>query len=272
MRLGVSSYAFGWAVGVPGREPDVPFTERDLLDFARRHGLGVVQIGDHIPLHAFAPARLEELRDAAAQAGAGIELEIGARGLTEPHLARYIELAGILRARLIRFVIDGPDHKPTAREVIALLRAFRPRLEDGGVTLGLENHDRFPARVLREIVERSESPGVGICLDTANSFGAGEGLAEVLRELAPLTVNLHVKDFTIRRLPYAMGFTMEGRPAGRGMLDVTVLCDALAPHGRCRTAVLETWTPPEPDLTTTLAKERAWTEESIAYLKPRFAP
>jgi sugar phosphate isomerase/epimerase len=270
MRLGVSSYAFGWAVGVAGRQPEVPFTERDLLDFARTHGLGVVQIGDHLPLHTFTSARLEELRDA-AQTGAVVELEIGARGLTEPHLARYVELARLLRARLLRFVIDGPGYEPTAHDVAALLRVFRPRLEDSGITLGLENHDRFPSRVMREIVEQTDSACVGICLDTANSLGAGEGLAEVLRELAPFTVNLHVKDFAIRRLPHAMGFTVEGRPAGRGLLDVAALRDALAPHGRCRTAILETWTPPESDLTATLAKERAWAEESIAYLKPLFA-
>ena len=272
MRLGVSSYAFGWAVGVAGREPAAPLTEHSLLAFARAQGLGLVQIGDHIPLHGFAPDRLTALRDAAAESGAPVELEIGARGLTERHLARYIELARFLRVRLIRFVIDGPGYEPPAEDVTALLRASLPLLEGDDLILGLENHDRFPARLLREIVERTGSSRVGICLDTVNSLGAGEGLAEVLRELAPLTVNLHVKDFAIRRLPHAMGFTVEGRPAGHGMLDVAALRDTLAPHGRCRTAILETWTPPESDLTATLAKERAWAEAGIAYLKPLFAP
>lgn len=272
MRLGVSSYAFGWAVGVPGREPVAPFTERQLLAFARAHGLGVVQIGDHIPLHTFEPARLQALRADAAQIDASVALEIGARGLTGTHLARYLELAAFLGARLLRFVIDAPGYEPSADEVVALLQTFRQRLESSGVTLALENHDRFPARALREIVERTDSPGVGICLDTANSLGAGEGIGEVLRELAPFTVNLHVKDFAIRRVPHAMGFVVEGRPAGRGMLDVAALRDAVARHGRCSTAILETWTPPEPDLASTIAKERAWAEESIAYLKPLFAP
>lgn len=271
MRLGVSSYAFGWAVGVPGREPETPFTERHLLAFARAHGLGEAQIGDHIPLHTFEPARLQALRADAALPAAPVALEIGARGLTGTHLAHYLELAAFLGADLLRFVIDGPGYEPAAEDVVALLRAFIPRLEAGGVTLGLENHDRFPARVLRGIVERTDSPRVGICLDTANSLGAGEGLGEVLRELAPITVNLHVKDFVIRRVPHAMGFVVEGRPAGRGMLEVAALRDAIAPHGRCRTAILETWTPPEADLASTLAKERAWAEESIAYLKPLFA-
>ncbi|MGH7956941.1 MAG: hypothetical protein ACREH8_08005, partial [Opitutaceae bacterium] len=65
---------------------------------------------------------------------------------------------------------------------------------------------------------------------------------ETLRIRAPHTVNLHVKDFAITGVPCAMGFTVTGRPAGRGMLDVAAVRDAVAVHGRCRTAILETWT------------------------------
>ena len=96
-------------------------------------------------------------------------------------------------------------------------------------------------------------------------------MGHVLDQLGPLAVNLHVKDFAVSRVPYAMGFNVTGRPAGRGMLDVPALRDTIAAHGRCRSAVLETWTPPEPALADTLAKERRWAEESIVYLKPLFA-
>src|SRR5687768_12742905 len=49
MQLGVSSYAFGWAVGVPGHPPPRPFNEHDLLEFARAFELSVIQFGDHMP-------------------------------------------------------------------------------------------------------------------------------------------------------------------------------------------------------------------------------
>jgi sugar phosphate isomerase/epimerase len=271
MQLGVSSYAFGWAVGVAGHLPPVPFDELALLAFARTHHLGLVQFGDHIPLHAFDAARLARLHAAASTGGDTIAIETGARGLTEPHLNRFLEVSRALNARLLRFVIDGPGYEPAVDDVVALLRAALPALEAADLTLGIENHDRFPARTLRMIIERIGSERVGICLDTANSLGAGEGLGYVLDQLAPHTVNLHVKDFAISRVPYAMGFTVEGRPAGQGMLDVPALRTTLLKHRRCRTAVLETWTPPEAALVDTLAKERRWAEESLAYLKHLFA-
>ena len=268
MQLGISSYAFGWAVGVAGFPPPSPFNEHDLLEFARTSGLHVVQFGDHVPLHTFEAARIADLRDAAIRDG--LTLEIGARGLTAEHVKRHLAIARELHSPLIRFVIDGPGYEPAFEDAVAIVRDAVPLLAAANVTLGIENHDRFPARVLRTMIERIGSRHVGICLDTANSLGAGEGLGHVLDQLAPFTVNLHVKDFAITRVPYAMGFTVAGRPAGRGMLDVPALRDAVAAHGRCRSAILETWTPPESTVAATIAKERRWARDSIAYLKPLF--
>ena len=107
---------------------------------------------------------------------------------------------------------------PPPDDLIALLRNAGPALAAANVTLALENHDRFPAATLRGIIESAAIPHAGICLDTANSLGAGEGLSAVTETLAPLTVNLHVKDVRISRLPHMMGFVVEGRPLGAGQL------------------------------------------------------
>jgi len=270
MQLGVSSYAFGWRIGVRGYPAPPPYAERELLDFARAHALRVVQYGDHVPLHSFSPDRLERLRTEAGSGADRIELEIGGRGLTRTHLARCIQLARVLESPLLRFVIDGPDYEPSTAEVTELLREVVPVLENENLILGIENHDRFPARTLSAIMDDVGSRYVGICLDTANSLGAGEGLEHILEHLGRHTVNLHIKDFAIKRLPHAMGFHIEGRPAGAGMLDVASLRDRLEPHGRCRSAVLETWTPPEISFADTLAKEQRWAEQSLAHLKPLF--
>jgi sugar phosphate isomerase/epimerase len=150
-----------------------------------------------------------------------------------------------------------------------VLREVAPLLD--GIQLGIENHDRFPARTLRSMIEAAGSDRIGICLDTANSLGAAEGLETIVSVLGSLTLNLHLKDFCIARVPHLMGFTVEGRPAGGGMLDVRWLLDQLAPFGRCETAILELWTPPESDIAQTVAKEEAWAAESVAFLKPFFA-
>lgn len=266
MILGLSSYTFGWAVGVPGHRPAHPLDEQGLLDLVCAHGLSLLQIGDNLPLHTFEPARLDRLAERAARAG--VQLEVGARRLTSDRVAAYAAIARRLGATLVRFVIDDADYHPTPSAVAEILRAAVGELE--GLTLGLENHDRFAAATLRGILEDAGSERIGICLDTANSLGAGEGLNTVLEVLGPWTVNLHIKDFQIERLPHLMGFTVTGRPAGGGFLDVPGLLARLAEFGRCRTAVLELWTPPEAELDQTLAKEATWARQSVDFLKPLF--
>ncbi len=266
MILGLSSYTFGWAVGVPGHPPACPLDEHGLLDRCREHGVKLLQIGDNLPLHSFDDARLDRL--AARAASEGIQLEVGARGLTLARLAHYAGLARRLNAKLIRLVIDETDYHPTPDTAARLLRDGVPLLD--GLTLGIENHDRFPAATLRKMIQSANSDRIGVCLDTANSLGAGEGLETVVRELGALTVNLHIKDFHIARVPHLMGFAVEGRPAGDGMLNLPALLEQLVPFDRCQTAALELWTPPEPQWEDTLAKEALWATQSLEFLKPFF--
>jgi sugar phosphate isomerase/epimerase len=264
MKPGVSSYAFGWAVNA-GR-----FTPDRLLDFALEHQLPVVQFGDHVPLHLLQAAELDRL--AARAREAGVEIQTGARRLTAEHLETCLTIARRLGARLLRFVIDEGDYQPPPDGIASLLRNALPSLASAGVTLAIENHDRFPCATLRRLVDDLDSPQVGICLDTANSLGAGEGIAEVLAQLAPVCVNLHLKDFAIARLPYLMGFTVTGRPLGEGMLPLAQVLATVARHDRCRTAVVETWPPPEAEISATLAKELDWAIRSVQVLRAALCP
>lgn len=265
MQLGISTYTYGWAVGTPGNRPDKALDEQTLLDRAKAFGVSLVQFGDNLPLHELPAERLHELRQRAEKED--ITIEIGARGLTDSHLLRYIDLTRQLGSRLLRFVIDAPGYEPTIADVVTLIRGAVPMLERANITLGIENHDRLLAHEFANIVERVGSPNVGICLDTVNSMGTGERLAEVVQTLAPYTVNLHMKDFGIRRLPHLMGFQIDGRPAGQGRLNIPWLVDQVRSAGHCQTAVLEQWVVPEADLTDTIAKEAAWATESMAYLQ-----
>src|SRR5688572_5329137 len=120
MLLGLSSYTFGWAVGVRGYEPSRPLDEFGLLDKCREHGVKLLQIGDNLPLHTFDSARLERL--AARARDDGVQLEIGARRLTAERLTEYAGLARKVGARLIRFVIDDSDYHPKPDAVAETLR------------------------------------------------------------------------------------------------------------------------------------------------------
>ena len=146
-----------------------------------------------------------------------------------------------------------------------------PEFRAAGVQLAIENHDRFPASVLAQLVEHLGPDQAGICLDTVNSFGALEGPEVVVDTLAPYTLNLHVKDFTIVRADSLMGFVINGCPAGTGRLNVPWLLDRLAAAGRDVNAIVELWTPFGPNLEATIAREREWADESVRRLR-QFIP
>ena len=140
-------------------------------------------------------------------------------------------------------------------------------LESRNIKLAIENHDRFKAREFEKIILSIGNEWIGICLDSVNSMGAGEGFETVSEILMPYTINLHLKDFSIKRVAHKMGLIIEGRPAGSGMLKISDLVSALSVTNRCQSAILELWTPPEPSIEATLAKEDKWANESIEFLR-----
>jgi 3-oxoisoapionate decarboxylase len=265
MRLGISSYTYTWAVGVPGHPPERPLDALDLLRRAAGLGVGVVQIADNLPLHTLPAHEVNALRQTADELG--IAIEVGTRGIACAHLLAYLDLAVRLASPILRVVVDTTTHHPPVAEVITSLRALMPAFAGSGTCLAVENHDRFRCAELAHIMEEVDSPHLGICLDTVNSFGALEGPAVTVATLGRWVVNLHVKDFQVQRLGHNMGFLLTGCPAGQGMLDVPWLLHSLRELGRTPNAILELWAPPDLDLKDTIAKEARWARESVAYLR-----
>lgn len=270
MNLGLSTYTYTWAVGVPGHPPPQPLTALNLLLRADQLGVRVVQFCDNLPLTALSAGELDSV---AAFAGEhGIAIEIGTRGIANPaNLLDHLELAKRFGAPFVRVVVDSQGHEPSPEECVAILRPLLPRFASAGVKLAIENHDRFVSATLAAVIDQLGPERAGICLDTVNSFGALEGPAVVVPTLAPYTLNLHVKDFTLTRVSSQMGFTVNGCAAGQGRLDVPWLLGQLRAAGRDVNAILELWTPFGPTLADTLAREAAWAEESVRYLR-QFVP
>ncbi len=257
MRLGISSYSFGWAV--KQRRLDAAA----IIDQAVTWGVSLVQLCNNLPEETWADA--QALRHYAD--GRRVALEIGTQGIARGHLLSMIEVAHVCGSPILRLVIDSPGDHPSAEQVVTRLGEIVPAAREAGVKLAIENHDRFPADSLSWIVQQLGREHVGICLDTANSLGVPEGPAQVVSVLAPLTVNLHLKDFAITRVPYLQGFVVEGRPAGEGMLNIPWLIGELARCGFSGSAIAELWVPPEADMDATIAKEHDWARRSVEKLK-----
>jgi sugar phosphate isomerase/epimerase len=182
-------------------------------------------------------------------------------------VSAYLSIAKRLHSDILRIVIDGPGFEPSVDEVIKILKEIIPLLKVNNIRLAIENHDRFKSYEFAKMITETDTEWVGICLDSVNSMGAGEGIEEVVRTLAPFTINLHLKEFVIRRVSHKMGFVVEGLPAGEGMLNIPSLLETIEKTGKCKSAILELWTPPSETLEETIRKEKEWAELSIENLK-----
>lgn len=263
MLLGISSYTYTWSIGVPGNIPDHQWSETDLISKAIQLGADCVQIADNLPLHLLDEERLHYLRKFADENS--IAIEVGARHMSPENLRKYIELAVYFNSSILRFVIDGEGFEPTVEEVIGIIREVVPELEENNIVLAIENHDRLKAVEFRKIVTSVGSDNVGICLDSVNSMGAGEGIETVTTLLAPYTYNFHVKEFIVERHSHKMGFTIHGCPLGKGQLPLSWMLDRI--NSKCKSAILEQWVPPENSNEKTMRKEQRWAEESFNYMK-----
>lgn len=265
MKLGISSWTYGWSTGIRGYPVKNPFTPLDIVGKAKDLGVNLIQYADNMPLHKFSDKQLQELKQHIDESA--IEIELGTKGISPENLMIYLKLCKQFNSTILRTLTDTAEKKPSENEIICQLRDFAPELERAGVCLAIENHDRFTASTYANIIEKVGSKYVRICLDSVNSFGIMENPDIVFKTLLPYTVNLHVKDFMIQRFPYGFGFTVEGRSTGKGMLNVPMFLEMARNSGHDMNIIIEQWVPPEENIQDTVKKEQEWAKECVRYLR-----
>lgn len=235
-----------------------------LLERAAALKVGVVQVADNLPLHKLDPIERREAREQAA--ALGISIEVGTRGVEPSHLLSYLDIAVEFGAVLVRTLTHDAHSQPDLEQAEKWLRQVLPQFENAGVTLGLENYEKHSCSDLSALLKRIENRNLGICLDTVNSLGCLETPVDVVRILGPFTVNLHVKDFAIGRVPQMMGFAVSGAPAGAGRLEIPWLLKELRTQHNI-SAILEQWPPQRDSIEATIANESDWAEQGVDYLR-----
>jgi sugar phosphate isomerase/epimerase len=265
MRLGIGSYTFTWAIGIPGYPtPERKLTALELMQKAAELNVQLIQICDNLPLHLLTPRELLELKEAAEKAE--ITIEVGTKGIEPDHLRGYLKIAKFLNSDLLRVILHKENGILDIEDALSTLKQVIPDLENFNIKLAIENHERHSVKDLAYLVKQLDSRFVGICLDTVNSFGALEAPEQVIKELAPYVINLHYKDFIIKRIDSMLGFEILGSPAGQGMLDGRKLKQHLEGESNC-SVILELWTPFTASVEQTIEREKQWAKESIEYLK-----
>lgn len=265
MRLGISTYSFPWNFADAANGAPVPMQIDELIQFAVDNNISHVQFGDNVPLHMIDSSKLDDLVQVAKRNG--VVVEVGMRGLRQELLRQYIRIANSLSSPFLRVVIDDEGFHPDVGQVIDEVKAVLPELVQNNIVLAIENHDRFASETLREIIFRTSESQVAICLDTANSYGALEGTYETVEQLAPYTINLHIKDISIKRVASKMGFHISGAAAGEGDIDIPRVIRKVKQYSRCVSATLELWSDFEHDIVQTRRNEKEAAKRSIQFLK-----
>jgi 3-oxoisoapionate decarboxylase len=265
-RLGISSWTYPWAVGtVHDQQPSKLLSPQGLVHKAAELRVQVLQIADNLPLSDLTSQELESLRESAGDCG--IALQVGTRGIDQSHLLEYLLLAQHLNVKLIRSMGGRPGSAAPLSVIEKNVRAVLPVFVDAGVCLALENYEAYSSSDLGRLVNVIANPSFGICLDVTNSFAAWESVDQILKNLAPGTINVHLKDFTIERTNHLMGFVCLGRPIGKGKLPLELILLRLIEFDRRPDLIVELWPPPAETLNDTVSLEQAWAEESVNYLR-----
>ncbi len=262
MSIGLGTYAFFWQWHPSAAEP---LDLEAMLERTAASGVDRFQICDYPEIESWDDVRLDAVRRTAEDLG--IQLELGTRGISGPHLDRYLHLAQRLDVTLVRSMLNAGDHRPSRDEAIRLLERALPGYESAGVVLALETYEQVPVTTLVDVVEAVASPALGICLDPANCVAALELPMETVRRTAAHVKNLHVKDFHFTRQDGWVGFSLVGCPLGEGLLPYAEMIALLDPDARGISRIVEHWLPWQGDSATTVALEQRWTEHNLSYLR-----
>ena len=264
-KIGVGSWTFPWATGtVLDHRPEHVLDPLGVVQRAKDLGVHVVHFLDNLPLDGCDQKAIAQAGELAALHG--IEVEIGTRGTNPEHLLRYLEIAQKMGARLLRTMGGWHGAPASLKEISDNLSKVLPSFSNAGVRIALENYEAYRTSDLAALVAQIDHPALGICLDLTNSFGALESADEILGNLVPFTISVHLKEFAVERLEFLMGFAFRGKPTGQGMLPLQKMFDALTAASRRANVIVEQWPPFQETLVKTIEQELNWARQSVEHL------
>jgi len=257
MRVGLSSYAYRWAIQKGAMDID------GFLQMACDLGVPCVQICENLP---FVDLTSEERYRIGSTFGSSLEIETGFRGNTLGSIIKALVATHEMGARAMRLIIDDiAVANQGFDKVIRTMESIVPELEKYGVDLCIENHFGLSPKKIRELIEALDTDRVSVCFDCFNSIVLNIGVNEALDVLLPFTTRMHVKDVEIKRS--GTGFTITGCQLGTGVLDIPSLLYRCLDAGKRPTIFLEGWLDERATQEETFEAERNINEEGILAMR-----
>ena len=243
--IGLNPYGLTYHLGLQGAGGPLANPKgaglEGFIAIATELGAQVLEIYDPW-LRALSDGELGALRDRLATLGM---TPIVSSGLMMGPFESALRSARALDAKIIRYgltsVLCGDRHalgdkwKELVGEVRAALADRGPRAHDDGRTLAIENHQDFGSDELADFCETTR--GVGICLDTGNTFPVAEAPLDFTRRVAAHVRHVHLKDYRVQFSDE--GYRLVRCAIGDGAVPIAAMLDILAGQGRKLSAVLE---------------------------------
>jgi len=149
------------------------------------------------------------------------------------HTKANVDLAVRLGAPVVRIfaggaVPEGRSWEECVRAVVEQLKECARYAEDRGIKLGIESHGKFGTdlNALAAIIERVNSPALGLTLDTANFLVNGVDPVEAARRLSGRIFHTHLKDAKV--LPDG---SHKGTALGEGDVPIREVIEELKRQG-----------------------------------------
>ncbi len=163
---------------------------------------------------------------------AGILLTGAEYGPPSPEIfRRQVQAAQELGMTVVRHAFQpfiGLQERIPVEGLQEALRQAAEIYRGTGLRYALENHQDYTSDELLAALEMTDSPDVGIFLDTGNSIALLEDPVETARKLAPFTFGVHLKEYAV--LPGPGGFQLLGVPLGSGVVDNPTILKILHDH------------------------------------------
>lgn len=237
IKLGISSWAFRYAVGFKGFDNPNPMGIKDFIIKSEELGYKRIQLCENLNYASCEKSQLQECSNLALEKG--MDVEIGMNNLSTENIMKHIELCEIFRSKLIRLVVGniGKTHEETYEKAFHRLKDISGMLRAKGIKIGIENHFDLPTEYIVKLIKALDTELVGAIYDTTNAIGFIEKPEYTLELLLPHIFSIHIKDYIVKKAEAS--YVMTGTVLGEGQLDALRVLQKVYSQNKNATVILE---------------------------------
>lgn len=270
LKLGLFSYSYHLAFGKHDVFQPKEHKPMDLFRFMDRVTelkLDGIQI-DPMHLEKTDDAYLDEIVAYAKERN--LYIEYGTTGIEAGHLLEQLRIAHKLGSPILRTYIgfnprEVADVKKEVEYALTQLDRVKECAKEYNIKIAIENHCDLKTKELLDLVQRADSPYIGVCVDLGNFMIHLENPTESVKLLAPYIYSTHFKDYASEMMNW--GFKTFGVPLGQGNIDLQAILDILVNESKLDRIMLELPVEKEETEELTLKKEDDCVVESVKYAR-----